>query len=524
MKNIWIAALCGGVLLGMATFVFAHGGEDHDHAQETTAPLPLPSSGGIRWELQSPDVELLGIINDGKLTLYADHFATNEPMANASVELESKGQTLKLQTDHNGIAQSDAEWLATPAHYELMATVQAKGVNDLLVGKVDTVPDTETPAVTTPAAQPWWKFWLDAVVLPKPAYAHGGEEHSHAEETPPPIPAVAGDKPSRLSDGSVFAPKAAQRLLGIRTVEGKAQTVAQTVTLNASVVADPNASARIQPTQGGRLLAPKAGFPLLGSRVEKGQVLALLEPSINNVDKGDQADKIAELRSELVLAQKNAARMDQVVGVVAQTEVDAAHNAVATLQARIKALQGSLAQQAETLDAPLSGIVSAVNVTLGQQANAGDVLFEILDPARLQIEALAYDPALATQITGATTLMNGKVLELQFVGSSAQLRNQALPLRFALKNTDVVMAIGQPLSIQAQTSQTAQGVVLPAASVVNNSEQQAVVWTHTKAERFQAFVVKTQVLDADNVVITAGLPAGTVRAVTQGAALLSQVR
>ena len=475
MYKQWIAALGGGVLLGMATFVFAHGGEDHDHAAEV-APIPLPSSGGVRWELQSPDVELLGILNDGKLTLYVDHFATNEPMANASVELESKGQTLKLQTDHNGIAQSDAGWLATPAHYELMATVQAKGVNDLLVGKVDN------------------------------------------------IPTAVGDKPSRLSDGSVFVPKAAQRLLGIHTVVGKAQNVAQNVALNAIVVTDPNASARIQPTQSGRLLAPKAGFPVLGSHVTKGQVLALLEPATSNVDKGDQQDKIAELRSQLTLAEKNAARMDQVVGVVPQMDVDAAHNNVDTLKARLQALQNSLAQQPETLVAPLSGIISSSNVTLGQQATAGDVLFDILDPARLQIEALAYDPALAAQITGATTLVNGKVVELQFVGSSAQLRNQALPLRFALKNADVVMAIGQPLAIHAQTTQTVQGVVLPAASVVNNSEQQTVVWTHTNAERFRAVVVKAQAVDADKVVITAGLPAETVRAVTQGAALLSQVR
>ncbi|MEN9502347.1 MAG: hypothetical protein RI964_1632 [Pseudomonadota bacterium] len=481
MKNVWIAALCGGVLLGMAApLSFAHGGEDHSHAQETTAPLLSPTSGGVRWELQSPDVELLGIINDGKLTLYVDHFATNEPLANASVELESKGQTLKLQTDANGMVQADAGWLAKPAHYELMATVQAKVVNDLLVGKIDTVPDN--------------------------------------------VPTAAGDKPTRLSDGSVFVPKAAQHLLGIRTVAGKTQNVAQNVALNAIVVTDPNASARIQPTQSGRLFAPKAGFPVLGSRVTKGQVLALLEPATSNVDKGDQQDKIAELRSQLTLAEKNAARMDQVAGVVPQMDVDAAHNTVDTLKARLQALQNSLAQQPETLVAPLSGIISSSNVTLGQQANAGDVLFEILDPARLQIEALAYDPALAAQITGATMLMNGKVVELQFVGSSAQLRNQALPLRFALKNADVVMAIGQPLAIHAQTKQSAQGVVLPAASVVNNSEQQAVVWTHTKAERFQAFVVKAQAVDADKVVITEGLPAGAVRAVTQGAALLSQVR
>ena len=97
-------------------------------------------------------------------------------------------------------------------------------------------------------------------------------------------------------------------------------------------------------------------------------------------------------------------------------------------------------------------------------------------------------------------------------------------MRFALQTNAVPLVIGQPLSIQAQTTQTVKGAVLPSSSVVNNSEQQAVVWLHSHAERFQSYAVKTQVLDAQHLVVTEGLPAGSLRIVTQGAALLAQVR
>ena len=531
MKKQIVAAWYGGLLVGMASLslpVFAHGGEDHSHADDAPAPIITPVSTGVRLELASPDVELLGILHEGQLTLYADHFATNAPIPNAKVELESKGQKLVLQTDANGVAQADAAWLAKPGYYELTVSIQAKGVNDLLAGKADIPkPDLEVKQQGTAESSPWWKLWgnlLEDTFLPKAAFAHGGEDHSHADEAPAAaLPANAQDKPARLTDGSVFVPKPVQHLLGIRTVSAKPQSVAQSIELNGVVVTDPNASARLQPTMSGRLLAPTAGFPTLGSRVEKGQVLAILEPAASNTDKADQQEKIAEVRAELGLAEKNATRLASIAGVIPQMEVDAARNVADTLNARLKALQGSRVQQPETLRAPLSGIISTATVQVGQQANAGDVLFDIIDTSRLQVEALAYDPGLAAQISSASAVVAGQTLKLAFVGASQQLRNQALPLRFRVEGADA-LAIGQPLKIAVQTQLTRQGTPLPASAVVNNSQQEPTVWLHTSAERFTPHKVNVQPLDAETVVVLEGLPDSSVRAVTIGAALLTQVR
>lgn len=478
MKRLKRAVLSGCLLMGMASLplaVFAHGGEDHSHDDAPPAPIIAPNNSGIRWELQSPDVELLGALHDGKLTLYASHFRDNTPIPNANIELESKGQKLLLQTDVNGIGETEAAWLQQADKRELLATVQAKGVNDLLVGKL--------------------------------AFSNGTAQAT------------------RLTDGSVFMPQASQQILGLHTTTSKPQTVAQRVTLNGVVVTDPNASAVIQPPLSGRLLAPENGFPSIGSTVKKGQILAILEPAASNTDKGDQQDKIAEVRSELALAEKNAARLSSIAGVVPQMEVDAARNTADTLKARLKALQGSLAQQPQPLLAPLSGIISSAKVVLGQQANAGDVLFEIIDPAQLQVEALAYDASVAAQITGATTTLNGKTLTLDFIGSSQQLRNQALPLRFKVEaRGESTLTVGQPLKLAVQTRTSIQGIPLPASSVVNNNQQQPTVWVKTAAERFTPHTVKLQTLDADTVIITEGLPNSSIRAVTSSAALLSQVR
>ncbi|MDD5395449.1 MAG: efflux RND transporter periplasmic adaptor subunit [Thiothrix sp.] len=525
MERYLSAVLCGSLLLGMASIpapTFAHGGEDHGDEAAPKPAVLAPASAGVRLELQSPDVELLGILHDGKLTLYADHFATNEPIPSAKVELESKGQKLALQTEANGMAEVAAGWLSQPGHYEITATVQAKGVNDLLIGTTD-IPPPDAGTVE----KPWWNFWgsqLQDMLLPQAAWAHGGEDHGdEAKPTAVPLPATARAVPTRLPDGSVFMPKPAQHLLGVRTVLGKVQAVAQTVQLNGTVVADPNASGRVQPSQAGRVIAPPAGFPAVGSRVESGQVLAHLEPSASNIDKGNQQEKIAEARSELALADKNAARLESIAGVIPRMEVDAARSTADTLTARLQALQGSLVQQPEALRSPVSGIISAANIMQGQQVAAGETLFEIIDPNQLQVEALAYDPALGGQVTGASALTaDQKTLPLEFVGSSQQLRQQALPLWFRIRASNAHLSVGQALSVAVQTQASLQGIPVPASSVVKNSQQESVVWTHATAERFVPHKVTVLPLDADMVVVTDGL-SGTVRVVTQGAALLPQV-
>jgi hypothetical protein len=518
---IYIGLFAYGLL---PTFGLAHNGEVHEHEAPAASTLAIPNNpaNASRWELQSPDVELLGVIQDNRLSLYADHFASNEPLANAKIELEAKDKSLKLTTDANGIGQVAADWLAKPEHYDLTATVQAKGISDLLIGKI-TISAPTTPEPNNANPKPWWQFWganfLNRLVTP--ASAHGGENHDHSESVPT-LPTTT-DKSTRLPDGSVYMPKAAQRFLGIRTIVAQAQTVPQSVILNATVINDPNASGQIQPTQSGRVSAPASGFPAIGTAVKKGQILAIIAPVTSNVDQADRAEKIAQVQSELALAEKNAQRLAKIAGIIPQMEVDAARNTADTLQARLKALQSIPPQTPETIVAPLSGLISQVNVTAGQQADAGQILFTILNPKRLQVEALSYDSSLLNNISKATATLNEHPLELRYVGSSQQLRNQALPLRFQVSQVPTDLTIGQVLKITVQTKQTLQGLVLPASSVVNDAQQNPIVWEHTHAEQFVPHRVSSQVLNANQVVITQGL-SNKARIVTQGAVLLAQVR
>ncbi|TAK72424.1 MAG: HlyD family secretion protein [Betaproteobacteria bacterium] len=177
----------------------------------------------------------------------------------------------------------------------------------------------------------------------------------------------------------------------------------------------------------------------------------------------------------------------------------------------------------EPLRSPVSGVISATGAVAGQVVEAKEILFEVVDPARLSVEALAYDPALVEGIASASALVPGGVLELEFVGGGRQLREQALPLLFRVKAQNAPVAVGQALKVIARTARKTKGAGVPQASLVKNGAGETVVWAHAGAERFTPRKVRFHSLDASTVAVTSGIQNGE-RIVTEGAGLLAQMR
>jgi biotin carboxyl carrier protein len=365
--------------------------------------------------------------------------------------------------------------------------------------------------------------WLLAI----PAAAHEGEDHSKdaakLAQTARTAPGSATEAPQRLADGSLFVPKAAQRQLGIRTTVGKVGDLAQTVELIGRVVTDPNAGGQVQSSQAGRVEAGPRGLPTLGQKVTKGEVLAYVRPVAGSIERGNQQAALAELRANRGLAEKKLARLEALEGTVPQKEIEAAKADLQSLTERSAAVGGSLANR-EPLVAPVSGVVSAAAAVNGQVVEAREVLFEIIDPQRLMVEALAYDPAIVASLAGASGVPHtGPALQLALVGGARQMREQALPVLFRVLPPLPPLAVGQPVKVVAQMRQTVKGIAVPVAAIVKDGAGDSAVWVHDATEHFVARKIRPQPLDGLNAAVTAGLAAGD-RIVTEGAAVLSQVR
>lgn len=357
------------------------------------------------------------------------------------------------------------------------------------------------------------------------AYAAPGAHGPGGEHLDAPGAAVNASGLARLPDGSVNVPKAAQRRMAIRTVLAPESEASATVELPGRIVMDPNASGRVQAAHGGRIEPGPKGLPVAGQTVHRGAVLAYVRHHAEPYALGAQEAQLAELKAQRQLAEQRVQRLEGLEGTVPRKEIEAARSEAQSLAQRERSIGGSLAAR-EALVAPVAGVIARADLAAGQVVEPRDVLFEIVDPSRMLIEATTVDTALAGQIAGAS-LQGVADAKLRLIGVSRALRDGVLPLTFAAAaakpGTPLPLAIGQPVTVVAQSRERIKGVVLPAQAVVRNPANEPIVWIKSGAERFIPQPVQFRPLDAATVVITQGLGADN-RVVVQGAPLIAQIR
>lgn len=358
-----------------------------------------------------------------------------------------------------------------------------------------------------------------AAMLALAAPSWASEGHSHGEAAAP----TNGTGPRRLPDGSVFLPKAAQHQLSIRTAVAKAGELGRTIELAGRIVMDPNAGGKVQSTIAGRIAAHGGGLPALGQNVRKGQVLAYVVASAAPMERSSHAAQLAELRAAQALAAKRLARLRELSDTVPRKEIEAAESELASLAARANAVSGGLGAR-EALVAPLTGVIAASNVVLGQVVDARELVFEIVDSTKLAVEATTFDPELAANIAHASIAVGNETVQLRFTGAARAMREQALPLAFRAQGAALSrLAVGQPVRVFVHTRALVRAFSLPSAAVMKNSSNQSIVWVKTAPEKFDPRMVTVAPLDGVNVAVTQGLTTGD-RVATQGATLINQVR
>jgi len=359
-----------------------------------------------------------------------------------------------------------------------------------------------------------------ALNAPLPALAGPGHDHGDAP------PAPTGNGPSRQPDGSVFLPKPAQRQLGVRTLAAATGQHAKAFELAGTVVMDPNAGGKVQAVLAGRLEAGPKGLPGVGQAVRKGEVLAYVVPTAGAIERSNQLAQQAELRAARDLAARRVARLTELADTVPRKDIEAAESELQSLTQRLGAVGAGLATR-DALAAPVSGVIASANAVAGQVVDARELVFEVVDPSRMRIEALAYDPAQAQSVAGATLAVGGQRVPLRFLGAARSLRDQAQPLQFAgdssALGTLVHLAIGQSVRVFVQSTDKVDGVQVPAAALLRNPANQTIVWVKESPERFVPRVVTAVPLDGTSVAVTSGLQPGD-RVATQGATLINQVR
>jgi membrane fusion protein, heavy metal efflux system len=528
----------------------AHSG--HDHGDDPGgARSALAVSARPRMAVETELYQLVAILSGpGRLSLFLDKTDTNAPITDARISLLLGDKAIAAAAGRDGSYSLTLPELQTPGHHALVFRIDAAAGDDLIAG------DLDVPAAPEAASRPETGIWAArlAVFTPvlaalivgigigmmagrkraaaglvvllaltlghlSPAQAHDG----HALSPVPDSAGLVGDLPRRLADGSVFLPKPSQRLLSVLAVKAVEGEGRRAVSLLGRIVADPNRAGVVQSINGGRVSAPETGFPHLGQKVMRGQVLALVTPALPLADQSTLAEKQRELEGAISLARQKLSRLTRLgPSVTPRSNIEDTELDIANLEQRLASLkQARIAP--EVLVAPVDGVLSTSRVAAGQVVAAQDSLFQVIDPSRLWVEALVFDqldPGAVVEASARTP--DGRVMPLAFRGRSYALQAQSTVLQFAIDGAPADASIGQPVTVVVQTAERVQGMLLPVEALVRGPSGEATVWLQVEPERFVARQVRSAPFDGARALVT-GVKAGD-RVVVHAAELLSQVR
>ena len=548
--------LAAAIVAGAAS---ARAHEGHDHG---APPPPTSSTIAPRADASSADLELVAIARGDKLEIHLDTFRGNEPIDGAEIEIDGPGGILKPIAAGAGFYTVVAPFAAKPGSHDLAITISANGVVDVLTTTLKVSPSTQPQAVATPrqswgidpafaqelsqrVGQPGTSLLVSlglgffagvavtALVLGRRRAAAGlillaliplATPTGVLADSAPGIfsPGVAArDVSQRFPDGALFVPKPTQRILGLRTIFTEQRAHRRAIELPGRVIPDPNASGLVQAAVGGRLLPPPGGFKPLGTPVKTGDVLAYVNPPISSADLTTQQQQARELDQQISVASRKFERLRAIEKVIARGQLEDAELELKGLHER-RANLARANKEPEPLMAPVDGIIAASNAVAGQMAEPNSIIFQIVDPARLWVEALSFEPQ-STNEAAQGLFAGGKSIELAYVGTGLADRNQSVPVHFAIRSDTAGLRAGQFMTVLATTANDRTGIALPREAVLRGPNGQSIVYEHSNAERFVPREVRIEQLDAERVLIVAGIEPGK-RVVTTGAELLNQIR
>ena len=155
LRALGTAAVWGLCL--SAGLAFAGPGRDHGDAASAAGGTASP-----RIAAHSDLFELVGIVENGQMTVYLDRYASNEPIANAKIEFESGAQKGVAQPQADGTYLIKFDALAKPGQLSFSFTIAAGTETDLLTGDLeigDHHEDDHHEDDHAETERPWW-HWL----------------------------------------------------------------------------------------------------------------------------------------------------------------------------------------------------------------------------------------------------------------------------------------------------------------------------------------------------------------------------
>ncbi|AMR29353.1 hypothetical protein A0257_21135 [Hymenobacter psoromatis] len=349
---------------------------------------------------------------------------------------------------------------------------------------------------------------------PRPAQAHGGEDHGEA-------------RPAATTTGAtdeVALPKESQFLFDIRTQLAQPDSLTTRRTLLGVVAAAPGGEGQLVAPQAGRLVSLSVR---VGQTVRAGQVLAVLDQTLDATQQIGLSTGTANAQAELRAAEQDYARLQSIADIAARKDVVAAELRLRQARQNAGILAGQGRQRRVALTAPIGGTVDVFTLAMGQQVTAGQPLLSIINPQKLAVTAQVFAddlaPVQAASRFVVEGLQGGAGAPARLVSFSNVVNpvNQARQLVLAVAGGAAGLRPGQSVQVRVQARAGKPQLAVPTAAVTDVGGKPA-VFIHTSPEVFKLRFVQPGPADNQRTVILGGLEPGE-RVVTQNTYQLKSV-
>jgi cobalt-zinc-cadmium efflux system membrane fusion protein len=341
-------------------------------------------------------------------------------------------------------------------------------------------------------------------------------------------------------------PKETQFLLEVRTQRAAVRPLESRLVAPGKVVPRTDRYAQVSAPVPGRVLASGASVPLVGQRVKRGEVLALVQQSLSTSEATGlstgyiQAEaEVSRAQAALEQARRDLTRLESLQGVVAEKDVQQSRLSVSTAEqelGRAKAARDVLsgARQGQgtarfPLVAPIDGVLVEARATVGEQVDPARPLFAVLDASVVWVEARVYEGDVA-RVEGASGALVGTpayagqhfAARLYHVGQLVDESSRSVRVLFEADNRDGRLRPGMFVDVAIGEGGRRDALAVPAAAVVEE-EGRAFVFVHTAPEAFELRPVGLGGRDGEWREVRQGLKTGE-RVVVGGVAALRMAR
>lgn len=369
---------------------------------------------------------------------------------------------------------------------------------------------------------------LAAGLAALPAWPHGGEDHSGESLATTAGPTIGAP---------IFVPKEVQFGLQIRTARAEEATRPDQLKALGTVVTPTLRTAQVHSPFPGRVL-PGDELPQQGAIVKKGQIIARIEQTTDisstvalNAEIARTGSEVQQAREERTLAGQEVDRVSKLGDAVSGRRKQESSSALAIARQRVAGLEQTLEKlhagaaggnslRVMELSSPIDGVIATADIAPGEYIEPAKMLFELIDPSVVWVEADIYELDLAAVQDAEKAVVLADAYpqsrfegSLVFLGSTVSRESRTVKAVFGVDNGGGLLKAGMAVDVLIESKQTRTGLMVPTAAIVNEGGR-TLVYVKTAPELFTARPVTTRGQWDSEVMIEEGLEAGDVVAVS----------